>query len=108
MLIPLENIENARGLLVVGRDILNGMYLSIWFDAKWYTHLLLIAIASAFHKGNVYHRDISAGNVMMTEDRDIVGILNDWDQAQQTDSKQSQRVVRISSFLVSLLYNTVL
>ena len=31
---------------------------------------------------------------MMTENREIIGILNDWDHAQQTDIKRSRRAVR--------------
>ena len=51
----------------------------------------LLAIAAAFHKGNAYHRDISLGNVMMTEQKGDSegpwGVLNDWDQAGQKDEE---------------------
>ncbi|KAK7688378.1 hypothetical protein QCA50_008751 [Cerrena zonata] len=76
LLIPLDYVENAKELLLVGRDALN-------------------AIAGAFHKGNMYHRDISRGNVMMTERRGDSegpwGVLNDWDCAKRTDADVSGR-----------------
>ncbi|KAK7688394.1 hypothetical protein QCA50_008767 [Cerrena zonata] len=70
LLIPLEYVENAKELLLVGRDVLN-------------------ALAGAFHKGKMLHRDLSKGNVMMTErrgtDEGPWGILNDWDRATRVD-----------------------
>ena len=62
---------------------------------------ILSAIAAAFHKGNAYHRDISLGNVMMTEQKGDSegpwGVLKDWDQASWTDSDQTERIVSIIS-----------
>ena len=61
----------------------------------------LLAIAAAFHKGNAYHRDISLGNVMMTEQKGDSegpwGVLNDWDQASWTNSDQTERIVSSTS-----------
>ena len=62
------------------------------------------AIAGAFHKGKAYHRDVSLGNVMMTERQGDHegpwGVLNDWDQALWTDADPTDRVV---SFVVMVL-----
>lgn len=64
--------------------------------------LLMIAIAAAFHKGNVFHRDVSKGNIMMTDRRGDSegpwGVLNDWDRAGRTDVEASERTVRVFSF----------
>ena len=61
----------------------------------------LLAIAAAFHKGNAYHRDISLGNVMMTENRSDSegpwGVLNDWDHALWIDAEPTDRIVSLSS-----------
>ena len=63
------------------------------------------AIAGAFHKGKVYHRDVSLGNVMMTERQGDHegpwGVLNDWDHALWTDADPTDRVV---SFVVMILW----
>ncbi|KAK7688397.1 hypothetical protein QCA50_008770 [Cerrena zonata] len=70
LLIPLDYAENAKELLLVGRDTLN-------------------ALAGAFHKGKMLHRDFSRGNLMMTErrgdDEGPWGVLNDWDRATRAD-----------------------
>ncbi|KAK7688395.1 hypothetical protein QCA50_008768 [Cerrena zonata] len=70
LLIPLEYVENAKELLLVGRDTLN-------------------ALAGAFYKGTMLHRDLSKGNLMMTErrgtDEGPWGVLNDWDRATRAD-----------------------
>ena len=62
---------------------------------------ILSAIAAAFHKGNAYHRDISLGNVMMTENRSDSdgpwGVLNDWDHALWIDAEPTDRIVSLSS-----------
>ncbi|KAK7688371.1 hypothetical protein QCA50_008744 [Cerrena zonata] len=62
LLIPLEEVENAKDLLLVGRDVME-----------------------TFKITNVCHRDLCKTNIMMTEarsDSDSVGpwgILSDWD-----------------------------
>lgn len=107
LLIPLNGVENARELLLVGRDVLNSEFTS---RSPAALVKLLIAIATAFHKGSMYHRDVSKGNVMMTErrgnDEGPWGILNDWDRAVRTDANLSGRTVsKYVSFLdVSLIY----
>ena len=61
----------------------------------------LSAIAVAYHKGKIYHRDLSLGNVMMTENRSDSegpwGVLNDWDHALWIDAAPTDRIVSISS-----------
>ena len=55
----------------------------------------------AYYTGKVYHRDLSSGNVMMTENRSDSegpwGVLNDWDHALWIDAAPTDRIVRIPS-----------
>ena len=64
------------------------------------SHDLSSAIASAFHKADTFHRDVSKGNVMMTENQSDVrepwGVLNDWDQARGVDAEPHGRTVRVT------------
>ena len=50
----------------------------------------LLAMAEAYEKAGLLHRDLSIGNVMLT--REGRGILNDWDHA-GTTSNLSEGVV---------------
>ena len=96
LLIPLTSVQNAKELLLVGRDVLNSKSLFLCNSHKL---IFLAAIATAFHKGNIYHCDVSLGNVMMTEQRGEHdgpwGVLNDWDHALWTDAEPIDRVVSI-------------
>ena len=64
------------------------------------SHDLSLAIASAFHKADTFHRDVSKGNVMMTENQsnmqEIWGVLNDWDQARRVDAEPDGRTVCVT------------
>lgn len=57
------------------------------------------ALADAFHKGKMLHRDVSKGNVMTTErrgdDEGPWGVLNDWDRATRADIDSPYRTVRL-------------
>ncbi|KAK7688372.1 hypothetical protein QCA50_008745 [Cerrena zonata] len=90
ILIPLDYAENAKELLLVGRDVLH-------------------ALAGAFHKGSMYHRDLSKGNLMMTErrgdDEGPWGVLNDWDRATRTDADLAGRTGTWQFISCSLLRN---
>lgn len=58
-----------------------------------------IAIAAAFHKAHIYHRDLSKENIMMAEERanhtGPRGVLNDWDRAIGVNVKAIGRTVCI-------------
>ena len=100
LLIPLQYAENAKDLLLVGRDVLNGDFSSISYHSFHTIDVCSLAIAGAFHRGGVYHCDISAGNVMMTERRGDDGegpwgVLNDWDHALWIDAPPTDRVVSL-------------
>ena len=71
----------------------------------------MLAIAAAYHLGQVYHRDLSLGNVMMTENQGDSdgpwGILNDWDHARKINAEPTDRVVRSSMIFLTCLIISV-
>ncbi|KAK7688402.1 hypothetical protein QCA50_008775 [Cerrena zonata] len=82
LLIPLDEIQSARELLCVGRDITT-------------------TLAVAFQEAGVGHRDLSKGNIMLTENRNNEGpwaVLIDWDHAKMVGTVSVYHTLRTETW----------
>lgn len=98
LLIPLDEVKDARELLSVGRDVLLSESFDVRFDEREITMQICLAIATAFHEGGIYHRDISRKSVMMTERQDgsgrLQGVLCDWNYTKGVGVETTQYKLR--------------
>ena len=103
LLIPIDQVEDAKELFFVTRGILNGMLL----HDSCTTMLIAIfsAISTAHLRADTSHRDVSKSNTMMTEEGGPdgrCGILIDWDHAKRIGTKRTDWLILRTVCIFSL------
>jgi len=87
---PSTTFKSSRQLCEVIRDAIIGMW-GYAISASLGTEIVMIAHTEAYDRAQILHRDVSAGNILITEEG--TGILIDWDLSKKVvkDGSAKQR-----------------